>query len=1287
VTIFIVIGIVLVIMLILTVYLVSILTPTEPGPKEVNSKTVKAYIEGCLSQIGANAVDEIGKKGGTFHPEKLSYWQGDLYHFLCYQEPTIAGCVNPLLTKQDMEKELSQEIKDRIGSCIDLPIFERRGFDVEDGEMDVDVTIAEERVILRMDYYLAMSRDNTAFVVEDYEAEVGKPLGKLYSLSMDIVNMKNSGIGFDTVDFMVRTGAEVIVQRHRLYPNEFFDIEMDTYIFRFAIEGRDTSLRPGSYRLADPLDTTLGCCYVDSACYKNVPESLCTLKGGSYNPSGSCTCSYTDFKERYECPDGRCDDCEKTFSYVTKRYTNKERLHGESWCSYEAKAGKGYDYVGSTHYLHYCIDGVEYVEECRDYRDQICTEEKVEIDGQEANRAVCRVNRWQDCLECETEECCNDRELRDCVWKDWIATEQKCVPYVPPGFRHWDSIGHEICLKASETKECEGSSCPNIWVDDAARLCHMVGDCGEYRNVADVLTRYGYLNTDPQDDVRIWDFELYREGLHMKGDDYTINLGIHNTRQETILSSRYAEMQDMMVKMMASVYQYLERIDDYSLTDFLNPFSDQPEIYILDFAVCQMWLPPPGGEDCHLCNENPMWPCTEYRCKSLGQNCEFENHLGKTRCYSADEKDKSPPKVDIIEESLTPGYSIEDTQLRIYDKEFDGYRIEPALRPFFMFRLTINTSEDARCSLRYGPKDKYIKSPSFPIDSSKIGTKHNISLRVPPRVEFPERISDILNITTITELGKMLERPEQMARELREKYSEQIELASFASGKDIDKKIDEYMQKGLRILGLIRDMMPYYRELIDTILAKFEKGGYYFFIECTDRAGNTNSEQVFLDLTIAGNEDDRIPPVIVGANPANNSRIPNDQDNQEVSIYLNEPSECSYSFQPKEFSMMERNLDCTDSLYDISPFFSGSYLCRDTISLNESNTTLYIICRDNPLKRSKRNIRIRLGKSMGTIGARSTQLTNVTYPNDIHASESMLTDSLIFRVTDLSPTLNLYKERKEVCNLTYNNRTQQFQEITTNKAVEVGLYRYKADLFLRHVNPRLSKKEYLISFNMTDSLSRNTTWLNMTDEKLAMKLHLIPESLFLDGSVNISLRLKKPSQLEFVAAGNHSCLINKTEIACDRNMTHTTCNGQISRNSRYNLTCIEIDGQGDPVLIEEFNITIDCVDKERTQQNTMPGPVEYKMIRSNPLVIVEKYPQGEVETLTPTIRVITTENPDVRCGLTNRINTPFLEMQKLEDKVFEYQLKEQQPGTKLYYIRCFDQYLNHAETEVEFVVI
>ncbi len=1281
------IGIVILIVLVMTMYLVSILTPPEPGPKEVNAKTVKAYVEGCLSQVGGNAVDEIGLKGGTFHPQKVSYRDKKQYHFLCYLEPTISGCVNPLLTKKDMEEEISEETENKIRSCIDLPIFEKRGFSVEDAEIDIDVTIAQERVIFRMDYYLAMSRGDTAFVVEDYNAELVRPLGKLYSLSMDIVNMKNAGTQFDAVDFMVRTGAEVIVERHRLYPNTYFDIEMDDYVFRFAIEGRDTSLRPGSYNLADPLESQYGCCYVDNTCYKNVPESLCSLKGGRYSSASNCICSYSDFEDRYTCTDGKCDDCEKTYSYVTKSFTNPKRLHGESWCNYEAKAGKGYDYVGSTHYLHYCIDGVEYVEECRDYRDQICTEEKITLNGQELNKGVCRVNRWQDCIECQTKDCCNDRELRDCVWKDWIKTEQKCVPYVPPGFRHWESIGHEICLRASETKECKGSSCPNIWVDDAARLCHMVGDCGEFRNVADVLTRYGYLNTDPQDEVRIWDFELYREGLHKKGDDYSINLGIHNTRQETMLSSRYSEMQDMMAKMMSSVYQYLDRIDDYSLTDFLNPFSDQPEIYILDFAVCQLWLPPPGGKDCHLCNENPMWPCTEYRCRSLGQDCEFENDLGKTTCYAADENDKIPPKIDIVEDSLSPGYSIAESKLRIHNKVFDGYRIEPALKPFFIFKMTINTTEDARCTMRYGPKDKYIKSPAFPIDSSRIGKEHNITLRVPPRVEFPEKISDILNITTITEIGDMLKKPEEMAKELREKYSEQIELASFASGKDIDKKIDEYMQKGLRILGLVRDMMPYYRELIDTILEKFEQGGYYFFIECTDRAGNANSEQIFLDLTIAGNEDDNIPPVIVGANPKNNSRVPDDQMAQEISLYLNEPSECRYSFFPNDYEKMEKSLDCADSLYDISPFYSGSYLCHDTITLNESNTTLYIICNDNPLERTQKNIMVRLDKQIGTIGARSTQLTNVTYPNKIHASEKMLTDSLIFKVTEMDPVLNLYKEKKEICNLTYNNMTYQFQDISTNTAVEVGLYRYRSSLNLKHVNPKISKKELMINFNITDKASRNTTWLNMTDKKLTLILDQIPQSRFIEDSVNLSLRLKDASQLDFMTAGNYSCMINSTVIACERNITHTTCTDSISRNSTYNLTCIEIDSKGNPVLIEEFNITIDCVDQERTRQNIMPGPVKYNIIRSNPLVIVEKYPQGETERLTPTIRIITTENPDVRCGLTNRINTPFLEMQKLEDKVFEYQLKEQQPGTKLYYIRCFDQYLNHAETELEFVVI
>jgi len=40
---------------------------------------------------------------------------------------------------------------------------------------------------------------------------------------------------------------------------------------------------------------------------------------------------------------------------------------------------------------------------------------------------------------------------------------------------------------------------------------------------------------------------------------------------------------------------------------------------------CQAWEPPTGGSRCDDCNNNPLLPCSEYRCRSLGQACEIAN--------------------------------------------------------------------------------------------------------------------------------------------------------------------------------------------------------------------------------------------------------------------------------------------------------------------------------------------------------------------------------------------------------------------------------------------------------------------------------------------------------------------------------------------------------------------------------------------------------------------------------------------------------------------------------------
>lgn len=57
---------------------------------------------------------------------------------------------------------------------------------------------------------------------------------------------------------------------------------------------------------------------------------------------------------------------------------------------------------------------------------------------------------------------------------------------------------------------------------------------------------------------------------------------------------------------------------------FFNDFKEQ-EFYIMKFE-CNSWQPPLQG-DCNICNTD-VRPCSEYKCKSLGNNCHYFNQNG-----------------------------------------------------------------------------------------------------------------------------------------------------------------------------------------------------------------------------------------------------------------------------------------------------------------------------------------------------------------------------------------------------------------------------------------------------------------------------------------------------------------------------------------------------------------------------------------------------------------------------------------------------------------------------------
>ena len=82
---------------------------------------------------------------------------------------------------------------------------------------------------------------------------------------------------------------------------------------------------------------------------------------------------------------------------------------------------------------------------------------------------------------------------------------------------------------------------------------------------------------------------------------------------------------------------------------------------------CLPWEPPLGGAKCEDCNLDPFRPCTEYRCKSLGQACELVNAgTGKEQCTWVSKFDVNSPKITPWIEALSPTSSkyIPDTNVR-----------------------------------------------------------------------------------------------------------------------------------------------------------------------------------------------------------------------------------------------------------------------------------------------------------------------------------------------------------------------------------------------------------------------------------------------------------------------------------------------------------------------------------------------------------------------------------------------------------------------------------------------
>lgn len=154
--------------------------------------------------------------------------------------------------------------------------------------------------------------------------------------------------------------------------------------------------------------------------------------------------------------------------------------------------------------------------------------------------------------------------------------------------------------------------------------------------------------------------------------------------------------------------------------------------------TCNPWEAPVGGADCEKCNNDLFKPCSEYRCRSLGQACELLNPGSKEEaCAWVHKDDVKSPGISPWDDVLTFGHEYRDVVVRPPgDASVPGrmsieQKREKCVEAFTPLEFGIVTSEPAECKIDYNHTSKFDDMQYYFGESNLYKYNHSQIMRLP----------------------------------------------------------------------------------------------------------------------------------------------------------------------------------------------------------------------------------------------------------------------------------------------------------------------------------------------------------------------------------------------------------------------------------------------------------------------------------------------------------------------------------------------------------------------------
>ena len=133
-------------------------------------------------------------------------------------------------------------------------------------------------------------------------------------------------------------------------------------------------------------------------------------------------------------------------------------------------------------------------------------------------------------------------------------------------------------------------------------------------------------------------------------------------------------------------------------------------------------------------------------------------------------------------------------------------------------------------------------------------------------------------------------------------------------------------------------------------------GKYSLFIRCQDANGNFNQDPYSVKFCVKKGPD-TTPPRIVDLSLPSNSPINYNQTEINLEVYINEPAECRWSREDRDYAQMETEMVCATNVWEMNN--KNVYTCATTLTgiKDRQDNEYYFRCKDQPgFDESDRNV-------------------------------------------------------------------------------------------------------------------------------------------------------------------------------------------------------------------------------------------------------------------------------------------------------------------------------------------